>query len=93
MAATHNVRSRLHGRRATAAVGRLQRDLTSTRGFADADAGWLLQLLLMLLLGPRGVHLADVVVVIVGVERELPLVDGEAVGLDASPRAWHWFAK
>lgn len=83
----------MHGRRAIAAVAMLQRDLTSTRGAGDADVDWLLQLLLLLLPSPGGVHLADVVVVVVGVERELSSVDGEAVGLDASPRAWHWFAK
>jgi len=83
----------MHGRRAIAAVAMLQRDLTPTRGAGDADVDWLLQLLLLLLPSPGGGHLADVVFVVVGVGRELPLVDGEAVGLDASPRAWHWFAK
>ena len=49
VAAAHHVRSRMHGRRAIAAVVKLQRDLTSTRGAGDADVDWLLQLLLLLL--------------------------------------------
>ena len=84
----------MHGRRAIAAVVKLQRDLTSTRGAGDADVDWLLQLLMLLLPSPGGVHLADMVIVKVGVERVLTLiVGGEAVGLDAPPRAWHWFTK
>jgi hypothetical protein len=89
VAATLLVRSRVHGRRATAVAAVLTACLHRELALA-ADALGLLtgSLLLMLVPGPWEIHLASIVVVEVGVAVLLTLVAGVIAGVSVPPRAW-----